>query len=662
MCGIAGYLFKLGASNVNQSLLAARVALAHRGPDDFGVFEDSKYGVGLAHTRLSIQDLSPLGHQPMVSADGRVALVFNGEIYNFRELRAELLEKGREFRGQSDTEVLLQLYLASRHEPENISALLRRLNGIFALAIWDADEEALLIARDGLGVKPLYFSTTGRGLTFASEIKSLMPLLTPADGTTSGLGNVDYTALDRYLTYLWCPGGQTPSEKVRKLLPGEALWVKHGEIHSRFTWYRLPSFSSVAGSSASRGVMPLESAITGTARHLREAVHRQMVSDVPVGAFLSGGLDSSSVVAFAREQNPDIRCFTIDAMGVADEEMADDLPYARRVAEHLRVPLEVLRVDPIQMAADLPDMVAQLDEPLADPAPLNVLYISRLARQQGIKVLLSGAGGDDLFTGYRRHRALMTERYWNWLPDKVLGWLDAGSQHLNTSRPLGRRLRKLFGGAALKGDERLVHYFRWASRADLMALYTPAFRSALADNRAETPMLEFLAELPAETEPLERMLALEQRFFLADHNLVYTDKMSMAVGVEVRVPFLDLDLVEFAARIPSRYKQRGGEGKWILKKAMEPYLPRDVIYRPKSGFGAPLRRWLRVELRDWLADTLSPQRLNSRGLFDAAAVQRLIQDNSTGRIDASYTLLSLACIEMWCQHFLDRPVEPKRLA
>jgi asparagine synthase (glutamine-hydrolysing) len=655
MCGIAGYSSKLDVSDVNQSLLAARMALAHRGPDDSGVYVDPTYGIGLAHTRLSIQDLSPLGHQPMVSADGRVALVFNGEIYNFRELRAELLEKGCEFRGQSDTEVLLQLFLVSRQQPDEICRMLQRLNGIFAVAIWDAEKEALLLARDAVGVKPLYFGTTGQVFAFASEIKALIPLLTTADGTADELGEIDHAALDRYLTYLWCPGGQTPSNGVTKLLPGEALWVKQGKIHSRYTWYRLPSFRTKNEHIGWPQVMPLESAITGTARRLREAVHRQMVSDVPLGAFLSGGLDSSSVVAFAREQNPDIRCFTIEAMGVADEGMADDLPYAMRVAEHLHVPLEVVQVDPLRMAADLPGMVAQLDEPLADPAPLNVLYISQLARQQGIKVLLSGAGGDDLFTGYRRHRALITERYWNWLPDKLLGWLDAGSQNLSASRPLSRRLRKLFSGAALKGDERLVHYFRWVSRTDLMTLYTPSFRSALSDSRAETPMLEFLAELPAETEPLERMLALEQRFFLADHNLAYTDKMSMAVGVEVRVPFLDLDLVEFAAQIPSRYKQRGSSGKWVLKRAMETYLPRDVIYRPKSGFGAPLRRWLRVELRDWLADTLSPHRLNNRGLFDPVAVNRLIRDNMEGRVDASYTLLSLACIEMWCQHFIDSP-------
>jgi asparagine synthase (glutamine-hydrolysing) len=220
---------------------------------------------------------------------------------------------------------------------------------------------------------------------------------------------------------------------------------------------------------------------------------------------------------------------------------------------------------------------------------------------------------------------------------------------------MARRLAKLFSGAGLSGDEQLVNYFVWAKEADLLELYTPAFRAELAGVAASAPMLDFLRPLSASVPPLERMLALEQRFFLADHNLTYTDKMSMAAGVEVRVPFLDLDLVDFAARIPLALKQRGQVGKWILKKAMEPFLPHDVINRPKSGFGAPLRRWMRHELRELLGDLLSVDSLKRRGLFDAAAVQRLIASNDTGKVDASYTLLSLLCIEIWCRRFVDRP-------
>lgn len=651
MCGLAGYLCIPGAAPDSAALAASGVALAHRGPDDAGLFEDRAQGVGLAHTRLSILDLSPLGHQPMVSADGRVALVFNGEIYNFRELRAELEAGGIEFRGQSDTEVLLQLYLARRSE--GLAALLRRLNGIFALALWDADRSELLVARDALGVKPLYFSEWAVGVAFASEVKALLPLL-PGGGKSSDdpLSGLDAAAIDRYLSFLWCPGAGTPLRSVRKLGPGEALWVRYGTIVEQCTWYQLPAFRPARG--AGLATLNRAESIRGTEQYVRQAVHRQMVADVPVGAFLSGGLDSSSVVAFARELNPDIRCFTIEMTGGQEAGSTDDLPYARRVAKHLGVPLEVVRIDSARMAADLSAMVAQLDEPLADPAPLNVLYISRLAREQGIKVLLSGAGGDDLFTGYRRHRAVMVERVWSWLPVSARAGLERLTGGMDQRWPLGRRVRKLFDGASLAGDARLVNYFRWADRRDLAGLYTADFRAALGAAQAEEPMLAFLAELPADTPPLERMLALEQRFFLADHNLTYTDKMSMAVGVEARVPFLDLDLVEFAARIPARFKQRGSEGKWVLKQAMEPYLPRDVIYRPKTGFGAPLRRWMRVELRELLADVLGEASLRRRGLFEPEAVGRLIAANDQGKVDASYTLLSLVCIELWCRQFVDQ--------
>ncbi len=640
MCGLAGYSLSPGQSPSADGLRAACSALSHRGPDDYGIFEVADFGVGLAHTRLSIQDLSPLGHQPMLSSDGRVTLVFNGEIYNFRELRAELEATGHTFRGHSDTEVLLHLYMDSRERGTDMSTLLRRLNGVFALAIWDAERASLLLARDALGVKPLYFLAEDGRFAFASEIKALMPF-------SAAFGALDAVALHRYLSFLWCPGDGTPVRAVKKLSPGEFLWVRDGFIVERSVWYRLPVFRFAQGD------FDEAAAIIGTEHKLRQAVHRQMVSDVPVGAFLSGGLDSSSVVAFAREINPDIRCFTIESVGGAEAGTADDLTYAHRVAKHLGVSLEVVRIDSALMAENLESMVAHLDEPLADPAPLNVLCISRLAREYGVKVLLSGAGGDDLFTGYRRHHAVLMERYWAWLPVSMRRALSYVASQPNQLSSWARYLRKAFDGAALDGDARLVNYFLWAQRQDLSSLYTPEFRSAVGTAEATAPLREFLQDLPASVPPLERMLALEKRFFLADHNLIYTDKMSMAVGVEVRVPFLDLDLVEFAHQIPTKFKQRGSQGKWVLKKAMEPYLPRDVIYRPKTGFGAPLRRWLRVELRDWLGEILGEKSLRRRGLFDSNAVQRLIAANDAGRVDASHTLLSLVCIELWCRRFID---------
>lgn len=630
MCGIVG----TSGYSSRGALQEAMARMAHRGPDDSGQFTDAKAGVSLGHVRLSIIDLSPLGHQPMASDDGTVIIVFNGEIYNYRELRKELEAAGDRFRGTSDTEVLLHLYLA---EGEN---MLRRLNGIFAFAVWDGRKQALFVARDALGVKPLYYAEGSKGFAFASEIKALLAL-------TPEARELDLASLHRYLSFLWCPGEGTPLRAVRKLSPGEAMWVRAGRIERRWVWYELPIFRANGGNLSQRDSVQL------TEERLRQAVHRQLVADVPVGSFLSGGLDSSAVVAMAREQVPDLRCFTIEAKGGGDAGDADDLPYARRVASHLGVRLDVVQIESARMASDLEAMVYQLDEPLADPAPLNVLYISRLARESGIKVLLSGAGGDDLFTGYRRHVALGFERAWSWLPKGMLGALEHATGNLDQRRPLFRRLAKFLSGAALVGDARLANYFLWIQETQLRALYSPGFRETLGESAAMQPLLDFLVRLPESTPRLERLLALEQRFFLADHNLAYTDRMSMAAGVEVRVPFLDLDLVEHAARIPVHLKQHGRTGKWVLKKAMEPYLPADVIHRPKSGFGAPLRRWIRHELRDLVGDFLSAESLRRRGLFEPRAVQQLISRNDNGQVDAAYTIFALLCIEIWCRAYID---------
>ena len=631
MCGILGFQGSFDPTLLRSSLKL----LEHRGPDDTGIFQST--GVGLGHQRLAILDLSPLGHQPMASANNEIVLVFNGEVYNFRQLRRELEAKGHTLKGSSDTEVVLNLYLTAGQD------CLPRLNGIFAFAIWDNRDQTLFLARDGLGVKPLYYTTNTQGFAFSSEIKALVAMM--PDNR-----ELDYASLHRYMSFLWCPGNGTPLKHVKKLQAGEAMTVKGGRVVRRWTWYRLP---------AQRGLAPsyeAADAIQNTTTHLRNAVHRQMVADVPVGAFLSGGLDSSAVVAFAREANPNLKCFTIELGGGQEAGTADDLPYARAVARHLAVGLEVVYVDAAKMAKDLPMMVAQLDEPLADLAGLNVLYISRLAREHGMKVLLSGAGGDDLFSGYRRHRALHTERYWDWLPKSMRGALKRSIGRLDVRNPLARRLAKAFAGADFTSEERMVQYFMWAGPSTLFPLYSLPFRERLHEEQAEAPLLSFLADLPPNVLPLERMLALEQRFFLSDHNLLYTDKMSMAAGVEVRVPFLDPDLVEHAAGIAPGLKQRGRVGKWVLKKAMEPYLPKDIIYRPKSGFGAPLRRWMRQELRPLLGDLLSADRLRRRGLFDPASVARLIADNDSGRIDGAYTLLSLLSIELWCTAFLDNRV------
>ncbi len=632
MCGILGFSGSFGPAVLDAGLRA----IAHRGPDDSGVFVDTAAGVGLGHVRLSILDLSPLGHQPMLGADGTVVLVFNGEIYNFRELRSELVSAGCVFRGHSDTEVLLNLYLLCGE------TMLQRLNGVFAFAIWDERTRSIFVARDGLGVKPLYYAKTDAGVVFASELKAL--LVNPEVKR-----EIDPYAVLMHLTYLWCPAPHTILAGVKKLPPGHAMQIRDGEIQRLWKHYELPYDQAIETFSVEEAALQVEQSV-------RTAVERQMVADVPVGSFLSGGLDSSAVVAFAKQVQPDVRlqCFTIGLKDGGEEGFAEDLPYAKKVAKHLGVDLHTVHVG-AEMADQLETMIYHLDEPLADPAPLNALFISQLAREHGIKVLLSGAGGDDIFSGYRRHYALQQERYWDWCPSWGRSMLAGGASLLPIGRPSLRRLRKAFEYADLNADERLVSYFYWGQPSRLEGLLSETCRRQINGKRVSEPLLQALHNIPQHREPLDRMLFLESKFFLPDHNLNYTDKMSMAVGVEVRVPLLDLDLVALAARLPVGYKQHGREGKWIFKKAMEKYLPHEVIHRPKTGFGAPLRSWLHSEskLKPLMMDVLSKEAIIQRGIFDVKAVEALIEQDAKGKVDATYTIFSMMCIELWCRIFLD---------
>jgi asparagine synthase (glutamine-hydrolysing) len=653
MCGIAGFQGTFEPGLLER--MTGRVA--HRGPDGQGgalLEGGGGTAVGLGHRRLAIIDLSDEGCQPMgvrctrcEAEQGRLVLAYNGEVYNFAELRAELEGRGHAFRSRTDSEVLLHLYA------EHGTAMVERLNGIFAFALYDGREAGrpagvergdLFLARDPLGVKPLYLAETPRGTLFASELKALLayPEL-PRD--------LDPLAVHYHLAYLWAPAPHTVLRSVRKLRPGEACLVRGGRVARRWRYYRLPY-----------GGERLEGTEAEIATELRErvarAVDRQMMSDVPVGAFLSGGLDSSAVVAMMRRSRPDHRpvCYTIRFAG---EEAIDgapaDAPYARRVAAHLGVELREVEVD-AGMVGQLERMLFHLDEPQADPAPINALLIAEQARRDGIPVLLSGAGGDDIFSGYRRHRALGMERLWGWMPRSARRPLARAGAALGAGRggSLRRRVGKAFAHADLEGGERMASYFWWSGEGLRRGLYTPALAEQLASASTALPLVESLREIPAETDPLNRMLFLETRHFLADHNLNYTDKVGMAVGVEVRVPLLDLELVEFAARIPPGLKQRGAVGKHIFKRAMEPLLPHDVIYRPKTGFGAPLRRWLDGELRGMVEDTLSPAALSARGLFDPAAVAALVRRDRAGQVDGAYTIFALMCLELWCRIFVDR--------
>lgn len=654
MCGIAGFQGSFDCSLID----AMTLAIAHRGPDGQGRIIFDVPGMprtALGHRRLAIIDLSTAGCQPMtVDADAGgdhqtgLTLIYNGEIYNYRELRAELVAAGHRFRTATDSEVLMHLY-----ERDGLK-MLDRLNGIFAFAIHDARPQgrpegvargALFLARDHLGVKPLYYAQTGSGFLFASEIKALLH-----DSRLSRA--IDPVSLHQTLAYLWTPAPRTMLASVRKLEPGAAMIVYDGRISRHWRHYEVPYCGEVETSSTAQMAKDL-------AEHVRVAVTRQLVGDVPVGAYLSGGLDSSAVVAMMRQAWPDrrIQCFCIGFADNRDGDNPADLPYARKVARHLDVDLEeiVMRPDAVLR---LPELVRMLDEPQADPAPINALMIAERARSLGIPVLLSGAGGDDLFSGYRRHWALRFERAWAWLPRGVRAGVQsaagalAGGAGLGQRYPAVRRLAKMFAYAGEPADRRLISYFWWSTDQVRRALYSSAFAAAVAHEDVAAPLLESLTRIPAEGDSLQRMLFLETRHFLADHNLNYTDRAGMAVAVEVRVPLVDVDLVRFATRVPAAMKQRGRIGKAIFKQAMEPYLPREVIYRPKSGFGAPLRRWLRQELRPMVDDTLNAATLRDRGFFDPVAVRRLVELDRGGAIDGSYTIYALMCFELWCREFV----------
>ncbi|MBM3362784.1 MAG: asparagine synthase (glutamine-hydrolyzing) [Betaproteobacteria bacterium] len=639
MCGIAGFLGTLDQAWLDQ----ANRLQAHRGPDDRGTVwipVDSNRALGLAHTRLAILDTSPLGHQPMAAAGGAVQLVFNGEIYNFRELRAELEAGGVRFCGHSDSEVLLQLYL------QQGIACLGQLNGIFALAIWDGRSRQLHVARDAFGVKPLVWMALPGGCAFASEAKALQPLLALPDAREAA--DLDADALLRQLTYLWQPGAAGLRPALRTLEPGYRLCLDAdapADDLQPLCWSGPLPTGRHPGAPLLRN---RAAAVAGTLAQLQQAVTRQMVADVPLGAFLSGGLDSSAVVALARQLNPQIECFTIASQGPQDG-FVDDLPYARQVARHLGVPLQEVTVAAGDLAAQLRWMVHQLDAPLADPAPLQVFQIARAARAAGIKVLLSGAGGDDLFSGYRRHLALQSEALWGWWPRPLRRALRRWSAQGDQRSAVRRRLARLFAAADADPDQRLIHAFQWLAPQRLRPLLAADLQRRLSDPVADAPLRAYLAELPPGLTRLQRMLALEQRFFLADHNLLYTDKMSMAAGVEVRVPFLDPDLVAWSWQLPDQVKQRGRCGKWVLKQAMAPLLPQTVIHRPKTGFGAPLRRWLQHDLRELLAEQLDPARLRQAGLFDPAAVAALIEADRRGTVDAAYPIFAVLCTSLWWQ-------------
>lgn len=631
MCAITGYV----GGTFRGVLPRMLDVLRHRGPDDHCVWESYGDVVGLAHARLSILDLTPAGRQPMWDASGRYCIVFNGEIYNYRSFLRELGDAGIRLAGTNDTEVLVNLF-ALRGD-----AMLERLNGIFALAIWDSHERVLTLARDGFGVKPLYYAQPGGALAFASELKALVML----PGLDSRL---DPGAIAAYLGLGYSPGPATPLAAVRKWPPGKVGRFDHeGRLLGMRTFYSRPI-------PHGGRVMTKAECERRLLECLDQAVERQLISDAPLGAFLSGGLDSTSIVAsiVAHRGRGAVPCYTIRYQGASDsrDNLVEDLPYARRAASHLGVELREVDVDADPLR-QMDHAVWQLDEPQGDPAVVNTLLIAKAARADGIKVLLSGTGGDDVFSGYRRHLALQAEALWSWLPTVARAGLRSFTGCLPQDRGMGRRFRKAFAHADSDASVRFAAYYLLMDDPRVRGLFSRDFAAQVSETSNVSLIAAEAALAGSGASPLQRMLYVDQSFFLTDHNLNYTDKMTMAAGVEARVPFLDPDLVEFAAGIPDALKIHRGTAKWIFKESMLGRIPREIAYRPKAGFGAPVRDWIHHRLKDAFEEYVCSDRIRSQGVFRPEAITRALEEDRLGKIDAAYPLLGVLAVDSWIRQF-----------
>lgn len=627
MCGIVGFVGRDLGTVEN-----AANAIAHRGADDNGFYHDG--ALVMAHRRLAIVDLTANGHQPMISEDGNLVIVYNGEIYNHLNIRQQLIAKGYRFKSTSDTETVLYGFA------EFGQRIVEMLNGIFAFAIYNKRENELFIARDQIGTKPLYYYYEKNTFGFASELKSFLSL-----GELDR--SINATALFNYLQLLYCPGEQTPFSRVKKLLPGHFAVYNIAAGSLKISSYYQISYGHVDHKKTEHDW------IAEVDTTLLKAVESQLMSDVPIGYFLSGGLDSSLIVAMSKKLQPGkpLPCFTIaTGKGYEKEGFADDLKYAKKVAAHLKVDLNVIE-STTDILSFFDKMIWHLDEPQADPAPLHVYNICRGAMDKNIKVLMSGTAGDDLFSGYRRHQAMNLEKLYRYIPEFAGGGLTQLSQLFSANSPSARRIKKVLNEAGKSKHERMVGYFSWITSAHLFPLFNKDVQQSLDTNLLpENYFLNKLNSLPPDTSDLNKMLFLELQGFLPDHNLNYSDKMSMACGVETRVPFLDMPLVSLAAALPDHFKMKGKTTKYILKKVAEKYLPHDVIYRPKTGFGAPVREWIKNDMRSMVDERVNNS-LPQWNLFDMAEIKKLIALNQKGKIDASLTIWGLLAIDSWMHQF-----------
>jgi len=621
---------------------------AHRGPDDSGIwdshFPDGSY-VGLGSRRLAILDLSSLGHMPMCNQDRSIWLTYNGEIYNFAYLRRELEDKGHLFTSNTDTEVLLHLY-----EQEGQDCV-KRLNGMFSFAICDlrSGSPTLFCARDHFGIKPFYYFHRGNHFAFASEVKALLRV----PGIEAEL---DSESLHQYLTFLWVPDPKTMFRGVMKLPAGHYAILRNGELQITQYWdLTFPSAEHKFTRSEADLVEELRD-------RFRQSVSAQMVSDVPIGAFLSAGLDSSSIVAMMRKAtNQPVRTYTITFPYKyrVGETTLDDPEVATRCAAQLGCENQRIVVEP-DITDLLPRLIWHMDEPTADPAIIAAYLVCRQARKQST-VLLSGVGGDELFAGYRKHVAQRWAQAYQTMPQFARSAFEAGLSSLPSMRGTAlkgtiRLAKKMVRSASFEPVDQFIANCTYLDQTHKSKLYQPEFAFRVGALDAAHAHRSSFSQV-AHADFLNQMLYVDTKIFMATLNLTYNDKMSMASSVEVRVPFLDRELAEFAAwNIAPELKLKGllnPKTKYIFRRAMRDLLPREVLRQPKAGFAAPVDYWLAHDLKEMVDDLLSSSTIKLRGLFKPEVIRHFVDEQRSGRHDWSMQVWQFLTLEIWMQTFLD---------
>jgi asparagine synthase (glutamine-hydrolysing) len=628
MCGICGKvnLGRNGAS-VEPALIRAMMdTIRHRGPDDDGLYIAP--GVGLGHLRLSIIDLGS-GHQPLSNEDGTIWIVFNGEIYNYRELRTFLLSRGHVFKTQTDTEVIVHLY------EELGPACLEKLRGMFAFALWDEKKKTLLLARDRVGIKPLYYSLTDKAIVFASEIKAI--LADPAISRELAPG-----IIDRFLSFLYVPGEETLLKGICKLAPGHYLLLKDGQAKVRQYWDL--QFSKPSESPS------LRAAGDEVSNLLAEAVELHMIADVPVGVLLSGGVDSTAVLSCAAERtDKEISTFTV---GFADSGFADERPYARLAAESYRSRHHDMTITADDFADFLPRYVWHMEEPICEPPAIALYYVSKLARNH-VKVLLSGEGGDEAFAGYNNYRSIIWLERFKHIWPALNGTASWGLGHLNSwvnSARVAKYVPLMNATFPNYYYSRTSTPYRYSGNG-IGELYSTDFVKSIDKEYTIEPVRRLFAKVRNQGV-LDQMLYIDTKTWLPDDLLVKADKMTMANSLELRVPLLDHRLLEFAASLPEHYKLKGTTLKYIWKKALSQRVPEKILKRKKAGFPVPYEFWLRTKLKDQVRDILTDRKTRQRGYFQKGAVERLIDANCQSGA-YSKEVFSLVALELWHRMFLD---------